>query len=47
MKKIFSLYILLYTLVISAQTDYSASWEDFYSYNNVKDFTKVDTIIYA
>jgi hypothetical protein len=47
MKKIFSLYILLFTLVISAQTDYSASWEDFYSYNNVKDFTKVDTIIYA
>ena len=47
MKKIFSLYILLFTLVISAQTDYSASWEDFYSYNNVKDFIKVDTIIYA
>ena len=47
MKKIFSLYILLFSLVISAQTDYSASWEDFYSYNNVKDFTKVDTIIYA
>ena len=47
MKKIFSLLILLFSLVISAQTDYSASWEDFYSYNNVKDFTKVDTIIYA
>ncbi|WP_392348931.1 two-component regulator propeller domain-containing protein [uncultured Polaribacter sp.] len=47
MKKIFSLYVLLFSLVISAQTDYSASWEDFYSYNNVKDFTKVDTIIYA
>ena len=47
MKKIFSFYILLFSLVISAQTDYSASWEDFYSYNNVKDFTKVDTIIYA
>jgi hypothetical protein len=47
MKNIFSLYILLFSLVISAQTDYSASWEDFYSYNNVKDFTKVDTIIYA
>ncbi len=47
MKNLFSLYIFLFSLVISAQTDYSASWEDFYSYNNVKDFTKVDTIIYA
>ena len=47
MKKIFSLYILLFSLVISAQTDYSASWEDFYSYNNVKDFVKVDDVLYA
>ena len=47
MKKIFSFYILISSLFIYAQTDYSASWEDFYSYNNVKDFTKVDTIIYA
>ena len=47
MKKIFSLYILLFSLVISAQTDYSASWEDFYSYNNVKDFIKVENVIYA
>jgi hypothetical protein len=47
MKKIFSLYILIFSLAICAQTDYSASWEDFYSYNNVKDFTKVDNVIYA
>jgi sugar lactone lactonase YvrE len=47
MKKIFSLYILLFSLAIHAQTDYSASWEDFYSYNNVKDFTKVENVIYA
>jgi hypothetical protein len=47
MKKIFSFYILISSLFIYAQTDYSVSWEDFYSYNNVKDFTKVDTIIYA
>ena len=47
MKKILSLYILISSLTIVAQTDYSASWEDFYSYNNVKDFTKVDAIIYA
>ena len=30
-----------------AQTDYSNNWEDFFSYNNVKDFIKVDTKIYA
>ena len=47
MKKIFSLYILIFSLAIYAQTDYSASWEDFYSYNNVKDFTKVENVIYA
>lgn len=47
MKKIFSLYILFFTVFFSAQTDYSDSWEDFYSYNNVKDFVKVDDIIYA
>jgi len=30
-----------------SQIDYSAQWEDFYSYNNVKDFIKVDRTIYA
>ncbi|AOW21139.1 type IX secretion system anionic LPS delivery protein PorZ [Urechidicola croceus] len=30
-----------------SQTDYSNNWEDFYSYNNVKDFIKVDSKIYA
>lgn len=30
-----------------SQVDYSDSWEDFFSYNNVKDFVKVDGIIYA
>jgi len=47
MKKIFSLYVLIFSIAICAQTDYSASWEDFYSYNNVKDFTKVENVIYA
>ena len=47
MKKLFSLYILFFTMLFSAQTDYSDSWEDFYSYNNVKDFVKVDDVIYA
>ena len=30
-----------------SQTDFSTSWEDFYSYNNVKDFIKVESKIYA
>lgn len=47
MKKFFLLYILFFSLLFSAQTDYSDSWEDFYSYNNVKDFVKVDATIYA
>lgn len=47
MKKLFTLYILITSLAMFSQTDYSASWEDFYSYNNVKDFTKVDNVIYA
>lgn len=47
MKKLLSIYILFFSLLFSAQTDYSASWEDFYSYNNVKNFIKVDNLIYA
>lgn len=47
MKKLFSSFIFFFVLAISAQTDYSNSWEDFYSYNNVKDFVKVDNTIYA
>lgn len=30
-----------------SQTDFSSDWEDFYSYNNVKDFTKIGSKIYA
>ena len=47
MKKITLLFFLLFSFPIFGQTDYSASWEDFYSYNNVKDFVKVDAVIYA
>ena len=47
MKKLLLLYIFFFSLLFSAQTDYSDSWEDFYSYNNVKDFIKVDDVIYA
>lgn len=47
MKKLFLYSILLFSLSFSAQTDYSDSWEDFYSYNNVKDFIRVNNVIYA
>ncbi|RPD96488.1 hypothetical protein EGM88_08965 [Aureibaculum marinum] len=44
-------FILVILVLINwpclSQTDYSSSWEDFYSYNNVKDFTKSGSKIYA
>ncbi len=45
-KNLFIFFIYLSTLSWS-QTDFSANWEDFYSYNNVKDFVKVASKIYA
>lgn len=47
MKKVIKYILILFLCNIWAQTDYSASWEDYFSYNNVKDFVKVDTKIYA
>ncbi len=47
MKKLFFLFLFLIYLPIFSQNDYSDSWEDLYSYNNVKDFVKVDNTIYA
>jgi len=47
MKNIFFLFLFLLTTRLFAQVDYSDSWEDFYSYNNVKDFVKANNIIYA
>ncbi len=47
MKKHLLLFFLYISSLLSAQTDYSNFWEDFYSYNNVKDFVKVDETIYA
>ena len=47
MKKLIFLFLCLTSSFIFSQTDYSDSWEDFYSYNNVKDFVKVDNLIYA
>jgi len=47
MKTPFFLVIIFISSIGFSQTDYSNSWEDFYSYNNVKDFVKVDNSIYA
>jgi hypothetical protein len=47
MKKTILFLLLTFSFSVFAQTDYSDSWEDFYSYNNVKDFIKVDNVIYA
>ncbi|NNC69936.1 MAG: hypothetical protein HKN90_03840, partial [Flavobacteriaceae bacterium] len=47
MKKLFILLSLFFNLILLGQTDFSDNWEDFYSYNNVKDFVKVGTKFYA
>lgn len=47
MKKFTQILLLLIFAQTWAQTDFSNSWEDFYSYNNVKDFIKVDDEIFA
>ncbi|MCI2228570.1 hypothetical protein MC378_05280 [Polaribacter sp. MSW13] len=47
MKRLLLIFIFFFSITFSAQTDFSNSWEDFFSYNNVKDFVKVDDVIYA
>jgi ligand-binding sensor domain-containing protein len=47
MKKSIQLLILLIAISVNAQQDYSSNWEDFYSYNNVKDFVINNQTIYA
>ncbi len=47
MKKLLLLYTLFFSTLFFSQTDFSDSWEDLFSYNNVKDFVKVDDVIYA
>lgn len=47
MKKNFLFFLIFIPYILFSQTDYSNRWEDFYSYNNVKDFIIVDEIIYA
>ena len=47
MKGVFKVLFYLFFISSWGQTDYSGSWEDFFSYNNVKDFVKTDNTIYA
>ena len=47
MKKNLLFFLFFITTSFFGQTDYSASWEDFYSYNNVKDVIIVNNLVYA
>jgi len=47
MKKIIFLLIFLIPILNYSQQDFSDNWEDFFSYNNVKDFVKSGDKIYA
>ena len=49
MYKLIFLHFFMYFFSIGcfSQTDYSDLWEDFYSYNNIRDFTVVNERIYA
>ena len=42
-----SIFFYFIGLLLFSQTDFSDQWEDFYSYNNVKEFTKIGNNIYA
>ena len=41
------LFLCVIAQSLYAQTDFSSSWDDFFSYNNVKDFIEIDGRIYA
>ena len=46
--KRFCLFLFLISPFFTfSQTDFSEQWEDFYSYNSVKDFLKINNSIYA
>ena len=47
MKKNFLFFLVLIPFFSFSQTDFSNRWEDFFSYNNVKDFIIIDQNIYA
>ncbi len=47
MRKLRIILFVFLPFSLTAQIDFSDEWEDFFSYNNVKDFVKVDNTIYA
>lgn len=47
MKHIPQILFLFFSLSLFAQADFTNRWEDFFSYNNVKDFVKTDSQIIA
>lgn len=47
MRKLVVILLLFLNASLFAQVDFSDSWEDFFSYNNVKDFVRVDNLLYA
>lgn len=47
MRRLILLFFLSSFVSLTAQVDYSDSWEDFFSYNNVKDIVKQGDLIYA
>ncbi len=47
LKRTLSLFFYFIGFLLFSQTDFSDQWEDYYSYNNVKEFTKIGEKIYA
>ncbi|NVK53362.1 MAG: T9SS type A sorting domain-containing protein [Flavobacteriaceae bacterium] len=47
MKKHLFFFLFLQSIFTFSQTDFSDKWEDFFSYNNVKNFTNVNGVVYA
>ncbi len=47
MKKIFTFLLTIFSIFSYSQTDFSNQWEDFFSYNNIKDFTISGDVLYA
>ena len=47
MKKTFLFFLVFTPFFLFSQTDFTNRWEDFFSYNNVKDFLVIDDNMYA
>ncbi|CAL2079345.1 putative secreted protein (Por secretion system target) [Tenacibaculum sp. 190524A05c] len=47
MKKIITFLLAILSVFSYSQTDFSNQWEDFFSYNNIKDFTISGDVLYA